>query len=280
MILFNFLVDFLLLLGVNRLAGTAPAPGRCALAAALGGLYAGGCLLPGFSFLGNLLWRCVSLGLMSGIAFGWRWSALGKCCLFVVLSMALGGIAMGLGKSSFGGLLLCAGGLLLLCVVGFRTDGQTKLLPVEVRLGGTAIRITALRDTGNTLKDPITGEAVLILGAKQAKELTGLSATQLRDPVETMLKKAVPGLRLIPYRTVNQPGGMLLAIRCDQVKIGGDQGGKLVALAPEDFPVQGGYQALTGGSYGTLDSISYGTAAAGNRLLHRWKRYSSATPKG
>ena len=63
--LLNFLVDFLLLLGTNRLSGFPAAPGRCALAAVFGSIYAGCCLLPGFRFLGNFLWRCVSLCLMA-----------------------------------------------------------------------------------------------------------------------------------------------------------------------------------------------------------------------
>ena len=40
-ILLNFLVDFLLLLGTNRLSGFPAAIGRCALAAALGALHSG-----------------------------------------------------------------------------------------------------------------------------------------------------------------------------------------------------------------------------------------------
>ena len=51
--LLNFLVDYLLLLGTNRLSGSPMTPGRCALAAVLGSVYAGACLLPGFRFLGN-----------------------------------------------------------------------------------------------------------------------------------------------------------------------------------------------------------------------------------
>ena len=41
--LLNFLVDFLLLLGTNRLSGFPAAPGRCALAAVFGSVYAAGC---------------------------------------------------------------------------------------------------------------------------------------------------------------------------------------------------------------------------------------------
>ncbi len=49
----NFLVDFLLILGTNRLTGFPPEYWRSAAAAGLGGVYGAACLLPGFSFLGN-----------------------------------------------------------------------------------------------------------------------------------------------------------------------------------------------------------------------------------
>ena len=41
-ILLNFLVDYLLLLGTNRISGFPLTPGRTALAAVLGGIYFGG----------------------------------------------------------------------------------------------------------------------------------------------------------------------------------------------------------------------------------------------
>ena len=92
-ILLNFLVDFLLLLGTNRLLGSRGQALRCALGAALGGVYAGACMLHGFRFLGNAFWRFCALGLMALCAFGLDKSAWKKSGVFLLLSMALGGIA-------------------------------------------------------------------------------------------------------------------------------------------------------------------------------------------
>ena len=91
LILLNFLVDALLILGTNRLSGFPTDGKRVVLAAALGGVYSGACMLSGFRFLGNILWRLVSLGGMSAVAFGWNRSTLKRCCVFILLSMALGG---------------------------------------------------------------------------------------------------------------------------------------------------------------------------------------------
>lgn len=245
-VLLNFLVDFLLLLGTNRLAGYPPGAGRAALAAALGGLYGGACLLPGFRFLGNTLWRLVSLGLMAVIAFGCRKSALRRGVLFVLLSMALGGVALGLGSGGFWSLVAAAGCVSLLCAVGFRGKVGRSFVPVELRYGDKYLRLTALRDTGNALRDPVTGQPVLVVGAETAGALTGLTPQQLASPVEAM--GAVPGLRLIPYRAVGKSGGMLLALRIPEVKIGSWKGSSLVAFAPEGLGREEEYQALTGGA--------------------------------
>lgn len=248
-VLLNFLVDFLLLLGTNRLAGFPLGVKRAASASALGGLYSGICLMPGFRFLGNTLWRLVSLWLMSVIAFGWNRSALKRGGVFILLSMALGGIAVCFGKGDFPALILAAGGVCLLCRVAFGGSvGSHTYVPLEITYGDNSVSLIALRDSGNTLRDPITGEQVLIISAETARKLTGLSQKQLASPLETLAQRPLPGLRLIPYQAIGKTGSMLLALRFDKVKIGSRQQSALVAFAPEGLGRGEVYQALTGGA--------------------------------
>lgn len=247
-VLLNFLVDFLLLMGANRLCGYPMTPGRAAAAAALGGIYAGICLLPSFRFLGNWFWRLVSLAGMAAVAFGWSRSALRRGVLFVLLSMALGGIALGLGTGGFASLAAAAGGVCLLCVIGFRGKaGGRAYVTVKITAGGNTRILTALLDTGNTLRDPMTGQAVLVAGADVARELFGITREELAAPVDTAAAAKIPGLRLLPYRAVGQPGGMLLAVRADHVTIDGQKAGNLVAFAPQILDGGKSYQALAGG---------------------------------
>lgn len=246
-ILMNFTVDLLLLLGTNRLAGFPMAPGRSALAAMLGGIYGGVCLVPGFRFLGNSLWRVVFLSLMALIAFGWNRSALQRGCLFVFLSMALGGIAIGIGSGGAWALIGAAAGVTVLCCVGFRGKaGSRTHVSLELRHGGKIRRMTALLDTGNTLTDPVTGRQVLIVGADTAQELLGLGVEELRSPVDTLALRPGLGLRLIPYRAVGQPMGMLLAVKMDEVRLNGKIVDMTVAFAPQKIGADG-FEALAGG---------------------------------
>lgn len=245
-VLLNFLVDFLLILGANRLCGHPPGLKRALLAGIWGGLYGGVCLLPRLAFLGNIFWRIISLGLMSILAFGVSLSALRRGVIFAFLSMALGGLALGVGGRGFWGILLPAACLFILCRVGFSARvGGRKLLPIELRSGEQCVRFTALEDTGNTLKDPLTGSSVLVVSAEIAGRLTGLTREQLRKPVENI--GSLPGLRLIPYRAVGNSGGMLLAKRFQKVKVGAWQGSSLVAFAPDGLSPDGEYQGLIGG---------------------------------
>ena len=245
----NFLVDFLLLLGTNRLSGHPPGVLRSALGAVLGALYAAVCLLPGFRFLMNFFWRSASLSLMAVVAFGWSRSALRRGGLFLLLSFALGGAAAGIGSGGFFTLLPCALGIWLLCALGFgRGTAGREYVSMTIHGVNQPVSLIALRDTGNFLRDPVTGEQVTVVGPEQAARLTGLAPEQLRDPLQTIASAPIPGLRLIPYHSVGQPGGLLLALRFRDVRIDGKRTEAVIAFAPWVFGKGECYQALTGGS--------------------------------
>ena len=148
--------------------------------------------------------------------------------------------------------------LLALCYAGlsFLTDRaflhrRAELVTVTVRLGEAAVRLTALRDTGNTLTDPVDNSPVLVAEGERCRALLPM-ALPLDRPVEalSMLGRAgVKGWRLLPYRAVGVERGMLLAVKADSVTVGTENFGRLlVALSPTPVSDGGGYQALIGGS--------------------------------
>ncbi len=245
-VLLNFLVDFLLLCGTNRLFGYRAGAKRCAVAAVLGGLYAGACMLPGFRFLGAVFWRLLCLMGMTVIAYGWGKSALRRGALFLFLSFALGGAAMGNG--TFWGILVAAGLICLLCFYGFRgRPGEKTYVPVKLEFNGKERYFTALVDTGNTLTDPLTGRSVLVVGSDIAREMLGLTEDALGHPLETITRAKDLRLRLIPYRAVGQPAGFLLAICPDKLTVGKELRQDLVAFAPQEIGRGEVFDALAGG---------------------------------
>lgn len=239
-----FAVDGLLLAGTRRLTQDSHGWGGVVLGAGFGAVYGGACLLPRLQFFGGTVWRLVSLALMGLMAFGPKPGGLRRTALFVVLNMAAGGLALALGGGQT--MLASAAVVCLLCLLGL-PGRPGDSVPVVLSWDGRQARITALRDTGNTLRDPVTGEQVLVVSGQVAGELLGLSAQQLASPVETMTQVRLPGLRLIPYRAVGGQG-LLLAVRMDDVQIGSRRGSAVVAFAPSGLDGNGTFQALTGGT--------------------------------
>ena len=244
--LIGFWVDLLLILGTNRLTLDLMQWKRTTVAAAVGGIHASFCLIPGFCFLGGNLWRFICLLLVSGIAFG---LAIRRITVFLLLRFALRGAASAIGNQSIGSLLLAAAVVVMLIICGL-TESRVgrERVPVELSYGNKKWNLTALRDSGNLLRDPLTGEQVIVAGAEVGEQLLGLSADQLSRPAETLLAGLAPGMRLIPYKTIGQSGAMLLAMRLRDVRIGSWKGSAMVAFAPERIGNGNGYQMLIGGT--------------------------------
>ena len=245
--LLGFCVDLLLILGTNRLVVHLTEWRRSIFAAAVGGIHAGVCLLPECFFMGSILWRFVFLGLVAWIAFGFEENVIQRITVFLLLRFALSGAATMAGNLGIGSLLLAAAviGLLNFCSYAGRQVTK-KYVPVQLHYADQNWKLTALRDTGNLLRDPITGEQVIVAGADVGEKLLGLTAQQLAAPAETLLAGLAPGMRLIPYKTIGHSGAMLLALRLRDVRIGSWRGSATVAFAPQQLG--GGYQMLIGGS--------------------------------
>ena len=244
--LLNGVVQCLLLVGTMRLCRQAVPWQNVLLSGSVGGLYAGLCLLSKFAFLGATHWRLVVFSIMAILCFGIALETVRCGAVLVLLNMALEGMTTGLGENN---LLYCIFAILalgLLCFLGFRRkEDAGTYIPVELFYNDQEYCLTALQDTGNLLKDPLSGQPALVIDAATAGVVTGLTSEQLARPLETMVNASVPGLRLIPYKTIGQGGAFLLALRI-RGRVGNKTGSFLVALAPESFS-GGKYQALAGG---------------------------------
>ncbi len=247
-VLLNFLVDWLLLCGSSKLCGYPTKQKRLVLAAVLGAAYAGLCLLPGWHFLAGGLWHLLALGAMGAIGFGLSKGAMRRSVVFFLLSMALGGLATGLGSGGIWTLALAAIGLWALCCLGFGGSIGSSYVPVTILHRGQRLQLTALVDTGNSLHDPLSGRPVLVAREEIAGKLLGLSAEQLRSPIQTMGSGACKGLRLIPYHAVGVSCGFLLAFSPEGVWIDGKKTDHLVAFTPNKIGQGQAFEALAGGS--------------------------------
>lgn len=243
----NFVVDLLLLAAVFQLMGMPFSALRSVLAAMLGGIYGGVCLLPDFHFLGNGAWQLTCMALASLIAFGMERNTFRNGLLFCFLRLALNSFASVSPNKSIWTWILCLAVLALVWVVGFDGGTGKAYVPMVIRYAGKTARLTAFRDTGNFLKDPVTGKNVVIADPIAARLLLGLTQEQLKNPVQTMENTQIPGLRLIPYSAIGNAGGLLLAMRFADAELDDQKQDQIVAFAPQQIGAGRGFQALVGG---------------------------------
>lgn len=243
-VILQWSVDVLLLLAAKRFSGHPIKSRRCLMSAFIGSCFTALSMIPGLFFLQGNWWWLIRLGLINYFAFGISKKNVHLWVLFIIFQLALRGVT-GQQVKPIRQVLFAACAFSVLVISGAcRKCCGRKLIPVEVTYKGKTLCLTALEDTGNLLTDPVTGQSVPILDAPSAQRLTGLSHQQLTNPIETI--GALPGLRLIPCKTVSG-GGMLLAMRLPRVKIGEECISALVAFSPEILDPQNSYQMLTGG---------------------------------
>ena len=241
-VILQILVNFLLIVAVKRMLSEFIHPVRALLGALTGGIYSAACLLPALAFLNGNVWYAASLAAVCLACFGLSREAGKPAVMYCLLRVSVDGLAKAQNQVQT---LLCAAVFCGVCLLGFYRE-KRRFLPVELCCGANRARLQGLVDTGHSLRDPVTGSQVLIVGSDVAQALTGLSPQQLADPVRSMGE--LPGLRLIPYKTVGKSQGMLLAMQMPNGKIGNRKGNILVAFAPQVLDETGKFQALIGGN--------------------------------
>ena len=285
--LLNLLIDYILLLTTARLAGMPLQRIRLLLCAAGGALYASAAFLPGCGLLMQPLLR-IAAGIVMALGAFWPlhrpWRLV---CLFLLLSAAMGGLVLAAGlaigqpnalvqrlyyaKISWPLLLGTTGGMYILLHLLFSQGarhGGGELMRIKISVHGKEQEITALHDTGNTLRDPVGGQPVLVME-------DGVMEGQWDDPIAEVMRQHMSpeekiarlhqtgvgcGFSLLPFRSVGAASGLLLAVRSDYVQVGKATYRKAwVALTPHSISDGGAYRALWGGvkkgdAYGTIST--------------------------
>lgn len=270
----NAAINYLLLRGCAAMGGCPARRLRFLAAACLGGAYAAASLLPGLAWLSGTPFQLLCAAVMTVTAFGFRKTTVKQTLFFLALSFAFGGAVllavqraepdvMLLGGKAYyavstPALLLLAGllyGLAAVVLAGWGTHSGGDILPLTLHLGGRELSIKALRDTGNTLRDPATGQTVLVADWQTLARLLpeeALTQSRFQDPAALLetLSARYPAcrFRLVPYRAVGVESGLLLALRCGVCEPKKHRRDALVAFSPTAVSCDGRFDALTGGT--------------------------------
>ena len=264
----NVLMDYITLLAASRLGGAYVGRLRLAGAALLGGVYAAGAAF--FPALGALPLRVVFGIALCAAAFAGQTAFVRLSALYFLVAAAFAGLAMALGRASGRTLLLGAGYyaavpfrvLLLAAVLGYTVSGvllrgdarhgavRREIEAVQITMDGRTRAVRLLRDTGNTLCEPVSGRPAVVLSRTAAEMLLGGALpTDLHDAASA-LAALPPALArrcgLLPYRAVGTENGLLLYFRPDRMtRADGTTLDCVCAIGPETVG-QGSYEGLIG----------------------------------
>lgn len=109
-------------------------------------------------------------------------------------------------------------------IVKNKMSKKSLIYNIEVNLEGKIMKTKAMLDTGNQLKDPITGVPVVVITKEALKEI-------IPDSILNNIDKVMGGewkeeninyrtrFRIIPFTSIGKQNGMLLGLKVDKVKV-------------------------------------------------------------
>ncbi len=243
----NFLMNFFVISICTAIAPGGSKAVRKILASVLGGIYGVGIFIPELDFLYSVLAVFLfSAGLVAIIFCPCKISEFFKILLVFYISsfMLSGGIYMML--PLFGGGIIknniiytnsinliffgvVVGILVLLGIKNIRKNFLKRNIRVMIRYKDRTVESFGLIDTGNGLKDPKSGEGVIVIDKSVLEKLffKGCNELNLGEWIDS------EDLRLIPYKTVANEG-VMTGFLADEVMLGNKRLKNVtVAISPE-----------------------------------------------
>ena len=241
----NFSMDFLCFFLAAQMLGRKMSVIRTVCASIIGGIYACGALFLPISGVWGILLDGAVCVLMCAVAFGVHRSVWLYSLVYFAVSMTLGGFMSALFSllnkakldiSAVGSDGISAWVLTVLAIISaalalvgtrfFRRRSAVRYASVSVELFGQTKELRALCDSGNLLRDPISGRACVLVSASALSGVLGeemMSAVRAKNVAPLCLadEALAKRVRLIPARTATGEG-CLLALRPDKVLIGKD----------------------------------------------------------
>lgn len=243
--LVNFMMDYILLLIVRRMLKCSATHANVCLGAAIGSLLT--CIvvvLPiPYSFIKLILFHLVvnTCMIRAGLKIKTIRHFVKAYMMLYIGSFLLGGI-MEIFQPyvKFGGLFL------VIAIAGYYTVlGIWKFISyvqrwsqchckVELYLGNEKYEINGMIDTGNGLRDPISGLPVSVLDRATAKRLLG--------------EERVENVRYIPYQTIGKQAGVLPVVQIDKMCVYRDTecwtSQPLIGISEEELFAGGEYEMI------------------------------------
>lgn len=274
----NFAVNYIILLAAGKLSGGPVRRRRLALASLLGAAYAASALVASSAAAYSLPARLAFGFFMVALSFP---DAKGAALVAVTVSFFLcsaitAGTALAL--QAYGARALPVGTVLaaepaihwwviamslailsafpaLARMTGYEAGKSLPLMTLELEVGGKKLGLTALVDTGNNLRDPVSGLPVIVIDWDALRRVMPGEVSPFFmstwDSIPDSLPEMPIGrrLRLIPYESLSGKKGVLPGFRPDHLALVEKDGVRvfknaIVCASGERLCPSGLYQAL------------------------------------
>lgn len=284
LIIENFFMNYLLLYFINRFCKCRTKKWRLVIAAFIGALYVLVVFYPDLQIFYSVIMKYMISVLMIIIAFSPNElkKFLKILILFYLEAFIIGGFLLGIlylnnpTPEIINGVLFISrvspspeyiiiGSIVAIIFIKFGFDyfesyyaNEKTMVEMEVVLNKRKCSFTALIDTGNSLKDPITNLPIIIVYYKTIIDILPdeLREVILNDYSYEIFKKRIMDselksrIRIIPYKTLGVENGILIGIRMDLVtsKLKSKTNvvkEPIIALYNKPISNAGNYQALT-----------------------------------
>jgi len=151
------------------------------------------------------------------------------------------------------------------------------IFDVQVVINERTVKVKALLDTGNLLKDPITGFPVIVV---EHRSLSGVIPEKILNNLNKILggdideltkdeqySETISRFRMIPFSSLGKQNGLLFGIKADSVNIILDEkidkvNNAIIGIYDKSFTKNGAYTAILG-----LDMLEQEGTISKNKML-------------
>ena len=162
-------------------------------------------------------------------------------------------------------------------IVKTKLSKKDMIYDVQLIIGEKNVKVKALLDTGNLLKDPITRFPVIVV---ENKSLNGAIPEKILNNLDKILggdiddltkdekfSETISRFRMIPFSSLGKQNGLLLGIKADSVNIILDEkmdkvNNAIIGIYDKSFTKNGAYTAIFG-----LDMLEHEGTISQNKML-------------
>ena len=136
---------------------------------------------------------------------------------------------------------------------------KDMICKVKIKLNGKEETVEAMVDTGNMLKEPITGTPVVVVERTSLYELLPKEILNNTESIlggdfekipEEIKNEYVPKLKLIPFASLGKQNGMLVGIKPEKIEVINEQTEEeknaIIGIYNKSLTKRGEYKALIG----------------------------------